>query len=98
VHFIARKHEIKPSMKSGDLRFINNMAILHRRDALENGENASRHLIRLWLNNQGMCWSLPPPLEIAWARVFDDNEREECWDIEPPREKGKILRVAGSCD
>lgn len=98
VHFIARKHEIKPSMKSGDLRFINNMAVLHRRDAFENGGNTSRHLIRLWLNNQTRCWSLPAPLQIAWARIFDDDERDEHWDIEPPREKGKILRVAGSCD
>jgi hypothetical protein len=98
LHFIAAKHEFKPRMVKGDLRFINNMGILHRREAFENGENQARHLVRLWLNNETMCWKLPRDLRVAWARVFDDEERDEHWDIEPPRRDGKIVRVAGSCD
>lgn len=98
IHFIGRKHEIRPEMKRGDLRFINNMAVLHRRESFENvGEN-ERHLIRIWLNNQKSCWSLPLTLSLAWARVFEDKERKEYWDIEPIRQDGKILRIAGSCD
>jgi len=98
LHFVAKKHEIKPRMEKGDLRFINNMGILHRREAFENSAAAARHLVRVWLNNEMMCWKLPRDLRIAWARVFDDHEREEHWDIEPPRKDGKILRVAGTCD
>ncbi|KKK23872.1 hypothetical protein AOCH_002911 [Aspergillus ochraceoroseus] len=98
VHFVARKHEIKPRIERGDLRFINNMAVLHRREAFENSVNNARHLIRIWLNNEQMCWKLPRHLQLSWARIFDDDEREEHWDIEPPRKDGKILRVAGSCD
>ncbi|AEO71829.1 uncharacterized protein THITE_2148420 [Thermothielavioides terrestris NRRL 8126] len=102
VHFVARKHEFKPAMVRGDLRFINNMAVLHRREAFTNGADgtaaATRHLVRLWLNNPARCWPLPRPLRIAWARIFEDPEREEHWDIEPPRLNGKLLRVAGSCD
>ncbi|KAK4033687.1 bfedabf7-3ea8-4d81-ab25-88f44eff35b9 [Parachaetomium inaequale] len=106
VHFIARKHEFKPAMARGDLRFINNMGVLHRREAFTNGgpdgagagAGAARHLVRVWLNNPSMCWQLPRPLRIAWARIFDDAEREEHWDIEPPRLNGKLLHVAGSCD
>lgn len=99
VHFIARKHEFKPRMQRGDLRFINNMAVLHRREAFTNGTGAMRHLVRLWLNNKKRCWDLPRPLRIAWARIFEDDDRGEHWDIEPPRSlEGKILRIAGSCD
>ncbi|KAK3682996.1 hypothetical protein B0T22DRAFT_472373 [Podospora appendiculata] len=103
VHFIARKHEIKPRMERGDIRFINNMALLHRREAFENAPGISRHLVRIWLNNdEGACWNLPEPLRIAWARVFDDNdgERDEHWDISPIKDpvSGRVMRVGGSCD
>ena len=98
LHFIAEKHEITPSMEKGDMRFFNNMGILHRREAFENDEMCERHLIRVWLHNEGRCWKLPASLKLAWARVFEDDDRECFWDIVPPREKGKLLRVAGSCD
>ncbi|KAL4975015.1 hypothetical protein BDW66DRAFT_167438 [Aspergillus desertorum] len=98
IHFVARKHEITPRIERGDLRFINNMAVLHRREAFENSGGNARHLIRIWLNNEQMCWKLPRTLQLSWARIFEDNERDEHWDIEPPRRGGKILRVAGSCD
>ncbi|OTB14990.1 hypothetical protein K445DRAFT_12270 [Daldinia sp. EC12] len=98
LHFIAKKHEFKPRILKGDLRFINNMAIMHRREAFENSANNHRHLVRIWLNNEDKCWKLPEPLRIAWARVFEDEERDAHWDIMPVRKNGKILRVAGSCD
>ncbi|KAI0115734.1 hypothetical protein GGR51DRAFT_360692 [Nemania sp. FL0031] len=98
VHFTAKRHEIKPTIVEGDLRFINNMGILHRREAFENNASNARHLIRIWLNNEMWCWKLPRDLRIAWARVFEDDDRETHWDIEPPRKDGKILRVAGTCD
>lgn len=98
IHFLGKKHEIMTEMETGDIRFINNMAILHRREAFENNNKGSRHLMRLWVNNEFMCWKLPYPLRVAWARVFDDDEREQYWDIVPPSKNGVILRVAGSCD
>ncbi|KAK4442342.1 hypothetical protein QBC34DRAFT_454976 [Podospora aff. communis PSN243] len=105
IHFIARKHEISPRMVKGDIRFVNNMALLHRREAFENpkGEDAAkgRHLVRVWLHNEEMCWKLPQALRLAWARVFedDDGDREEHWDYAPVRgEGGRILRTGGSCD
>ena len=98
VHLVARKYEMRPRMEKGDIRFVNNMAVLHRREAFEDDPDTKRHLIRLWLNNEEMCWKLPRPLRLAWARVFDDPERKNYWDIVPPRNEGVLLRVAGSCD
>lgn len=85
-------------MVKGDLRFVNNMGVLHRREAFENSAVTSRHVVRLWINNEMMCWKLPLDLRLAWARVFEDDGREEHWDIVPPRKDGKVLRVAGTCD
>lgn len=98
VHFIAKRHEIKTRMVKGDLRFVNNMAVMHRREQFENNDDNVRHLVRLWINNPTMCWKLPLDLKIAWARIFDDEERDESWDIIPVKKNGVILRVAGSCD
>jgi hypothetical protein len=98
VHFAARKYEIRPTMRKGDLRFINNMGLLHCRDAFEDDGQNARHLIRLWLHNELMCWKLPQPLRLAWARVFEDRERREYFDLEPPRKDGALLRVAGTSD
>ena len=98
IHFIAKKHEIKTDMRKGDIRLLNNMGVLHRREAFENDDGTQRHLVRVWLNNDLECWKLPRPLRVAWARVFDDDDRRAYWDIEPPRKDGVIMRVAGSCD
>ncbi|OTA89507.1 hypothetical protein M434DRAFT_106935 [Hypoxylon sp. CO27-5] len=98
VHFIAKKFEIRTTMEKGDMRFVNNMAVLHRREAFRNDGDSYRHLIRLWLHNEKECWRLPRCLRVAWARVFEDEERTSYWDLEPPKKDGIIMRVAGSCD
>ncbi|KAL8409424.1 hypothetical protein RB594_007743 [Gaeumannomyces avenae] len=100
LHLAARRCEVRPSMARGDLRFINNMAVLHRREAYADaGRDAGRHLVRLWINNPDRCWALPAELDLAWARIFDDDdERERRWDVVPPKVDGRMLRQAGSCD
>jgi hypothetical protein len=86
-------------MVKGDMRFVNNMSILHCREAFLDDDSSKRHLIRVWLNNERMNWKLPVALRLAWARVFEDDERGVHWDIEPPRyNDGKWLKTADSCD
>ncbi|KPM46503.1 hypothetical protein AK830_g152 [Neonectria ditissima] len=98
VGWIDTFEDIPSNKHIGDLRFINNMALLHRREAFENSEETSRHLVQIWLSNELRCWKLPRDLRLTWARVFGDNEGERHWDIEPVYMDGKILRIAGSCD
>ncbi len=88
-------------MENSELRFVNNLGILHRREAFENEGDQSCHLVRLWLNNESLNGKLPTPLRLAWERVSyddDDGERGPYWDIVPLEKDGRILRVAGSCD
>jgi Taurine catabolism dioxygenase TauD, TfdA family len=98
IHFTAKKMELHTTMHKGDIRLINNMGIFHRREMFEDKAGEMRHLIRIWLNNETMCWKLPRPLRLAWARVYEDGGREEHWDLAPMQKDGVILRVAGSCD
>ena len=96
VHFLARKHCKSLGMEKGDLRFINNMGLLHGREAFSDGERSvsERHLMRLWLHNRERAWKLPLELELVWARVFDDEERTTRWDLEP----GKRGSSSPPCD
>jgi hypothetical protein len=98
VHFIAAKHRLETSMREGDIRFINNLAVLHSREAYKDDETHKRHLVRLWLRNEELAWELPAPLKLAWARVFDDEERGERWDVEPVGAEGRALKHFVSCD
>jgi hypothetical protein len=85
-------------MRKGDIRLTNNMGILHRREQYTDKAGEMRHLIRIWLNNEMMCWKLPRPLRLAWARVCEDSDREKHWDLAPVQKDGIVLRIAGSCD
>lgn len=98
MHAIARSHEVRTVMQKGDIRFLNNMGLLHRRESFEDDGASKRHLIRLWLHNQKHCWKLPVPLRLAWARIFEDDEREPHWALNPMGPDGKYLRQVASCD
>ncbi|OJD30105.1 taurine catabolism dioxygenase [Diplodia corticola] len=101
VHYIAKEHQMKLTMEKGDMRFINNTGLLHGREAFfDNGrEKSKRHLLRLWLHDEEKAWTLPPALRLAWARVFEDDERVTRWDIEPVRVNGVLMcRSSSPCD
>ena len=71
--------------------------MIHCREAFEDDEKNHRHLLRLWLSNPDKKWELDPELEVAWARVFEDQERDAHWDVDPVWLNGKIIK-AESCD
>src|SRR5271156_15300 len=89
VHFTAKKHKLNFATEKGDMRFINNFAVLHGREAYsdhdmdpdvdETERRSQRHLLRLWLHNEKMAWKLPSALKLVWARTFDENRRRT-WD------------------
>jgi hypothetical protein len=90
---VAQAHAIRFHVEPGDLRFINNLAILHRRDVytFEEGTTERGHLARLCLRNEKRRWKLPVGmgdwgggLGSSWDEVFDQGEKvERIWNIEP---------------
>jgi hypothetical protein len=79
VDALARKHELRTTMCHGDIRIINNMALLHRKEPYEDSKTTERHLIRVWAHSNSHCWKLPESLQVEWASVFDDYEKPEKW-------------------
>ncbi|KAK0732060.1 hypothetical protein B0H67DRAFT_93173 [Lasiosphaeris hirsuta] len=94
LHAIGRRHELRTAMRAGDVRFVNNMGLMHRRnpyqDDEEMGLDQRRHLLRLWLHNPESCWAMPAPLRLAWERIFRDPERDGRWDLVRVDEEGRM--------
>ena len=83
VHYIAKAHKLNFTTVKGEMRFVNNFAILHGREAYRDADDlgkSKRHLLRLWLHNEQMMWKLPPALKLVWARTFYDEERHKTWE------------------
>ncbi|KAI0107584.1 Clavaminate synthase-like protein [Nemania sp. FL0031] len=82
VQGAAHRFERHLRMKPGDLTFINNFGLLHAREGFEDSQDSVRYLVRLWLRNAELAWSLPLPLEIGNRRIYEDGgEVDEDWNI-----------------
>jgi len=99
VHFTAKKFQFKMALEPGDMRFINNLALLHARESFEDDTSKRRHLVRLWLHNEQLAWKLPPPLQMAWDRAFEeDPNKPERWELSGSAEANRPLRRERSCE
>lgn len=83
--------ELKITTRKGDMHFVNNLAVLHRRDEFADDEGdevadgankKKRHLVRMRIRNQEMGWQLPGELQGEWDAVFG-GEEERVWHLEP---------------
>lgn len=67
---VAAKHQVKLDHCAGDLIYFNNWSLLHAREAYQDGEASSRHLIRLWLRNAALAWPVPDSMNLPWDCAF----------------------------
>jgi hypothetical protein len=80
----AQKYSLKMETQLGDIRYINNLGILHAREAYKDDHRSSRHLVRLYLRNDEIGWDIPPMLRETWDRVYGrDGLLDEIYPIEP---------------
>ncbi|KAH7014774.1 hypothetical protein EDB80DRAFT_747964 [Ilyonectria destructans] len=84
VDAIAESARLEIATKPGDIHFVNNLAIMHRRDGFVNGEvpEAKRHLVRMRLRDEQFGWKLPDSLEQQWSVAFS-NAGLTVWHLEP---------------
>ena len=84
VHFTAAANCLTITPQRGDMLFVNNMAIMHSRKSFRDSSQAKRYILRLWLYNPELGWQVPPGLQVAWDRIFDELEEiRDYWDIDP---------------
>ncbi|PMD57402.1 Clavaminate synthase-like protein [Hyaloscypha bicolor E] len=94
VQFAAEEHALAKKLKTGDMLFWNNMAMLHARKGWTDSPNSRRHLVRLWLRNDDTekRWPIPEELQAgtAWNEAFDHAGRSQLWPVAPIRERAYI--------
>lgn len=85
VESIARATELHIVTRPGDIHFINNLALLHRREGFVNGTSSTerRHLVRMRLRDEEMGWAIPDELQAEWSRSFGNPQASKIWHLEP---------------
>ena len=84
VEAIAQATRMEIQTQAGDIHFINNLAVLHRREAFVNGHGPKekRHLVRMRLRSSEFGWEIPADLQREWFNAFD-KEGDKIWHLEP---------------
>ncbi|KAL4971063.1 uncharacterized protein BDV14DRAFT_194843 [Aspergillus stella-maris] len=87
IQSLSRKHCVSLPMLKGDILFVNNLSLLHAREAFADSTVNKRYLVRLWLKNEEMAWKLPGVLkrgnEDLYSNTVDGDEEERDWNIIP---------------
>lgn len=78
----ARRTELRLDLQKGDILFSNNWALLHRRDSYDDG-SSSRHLVRLWLRNTGLGWSVPNSMDRPWLAAYGSGRKIRLYPLVP---------------
>ncbi|KAK1237317.1 hypothetical protein MKX08_002942 [Trichoderma sp. CBMAI-0020] len=93
----AYRTELRLDLKTGDILFFNNWALLHRRDAYTDSDETSRHMVRLWLRNSELGWSVPDSLLQPWNAAYGENGvRDRLYPLVPTAEYKLPKYSAGS--
>jgi hypothetical protein len=94
IEAIGRATQLEMRTEPGDIHFINNLAILHRREGFVNGSHASqkRHLVRMRLRDDEQGWSIPAELRDEWDRAFAKG-KPTMWHLQPMPEGFFPLRT-----
>lgn len=84
IEAIAKATQLEISTQAGDIHFINNLAILHRREGFVDGSSTTekRHLVRMRLRDDEIGWSIPDELKDEWHKAFNPN-LNRVWHLEP---------------
>ncbi|TFK32118.1 taurine catabolism dioxygenase TauD [Crucibulum laeve] len=83
LHFLGEKFSLGLNFQKGDIQYINNLAIFHARDGFRDEGAKTRHLLRLWLRNEELAWTLPNELKPLWKNTFNVSPEEQTFALEP---------------
>ncbi|KAM0527200.1 hypothetical protein ACHAO3_004795 [Verticillium nonalfalfae] len=94
VEAIAQATQLEIQTQAGDMHFINNLVVLHRREGFVNGEgpHEKRHLVRMILRDSQLGWAIPDELKRDWFDAFE-KDADRAWHLEPMPEGFFPLRI-----
>lgn len=84
IEDIAKATQLEIATQPGDIHFINNFAILHRREGFVDSSemNQRRHMIRTRLRDDELGWIVPESLASEWEKTFGSSG-SKVWHLEP---------------
>lgn len=84
IEAIAKATQLEIKTQPGDMHFINNLAVLHRREGFTNGQaqQEKRHLVRMRLRSSELGWTIPAELQRDWHDAFE-KDLAKTWHLEP---------------
>ncbi|OAQ97141.1 hypothetical protein LLEC1_00746 [Akanthomyces lecanii] len=93
IEAIAKATQLEMKTIAGDMHFINNFAVLHRREGFVDGAQASekRHLVRMRLRDDELGWAVPEELQPEWTQAFREVG-SKVWHLVPMPEGFFLLR------
>ena len=73
---VAKQHSFQLSQEAGDILFVNNLSIMHARDAFidDADSNTQRHVLRLWLRDSEASWPVAQSLK---------SKHEDLYNLDP---------------
>jgi hypothetical protein len=94
IEAIAKATQLEIATQAGDIHFINNLTILHRREGFVDGTDGTqkRHLVRMLLRDSKQGWAIPKELQRDWFEAFE-RDADRVWHLEPMPEGFFPLRI-----
>ena len=99
VHFTGWRHKLEIHLERGDIQLVNNFAIFHARNDFSDAGKKQRHIMRMWLRDEGQAWQTPEPLKESWFRVYGDSEARSVahWNMYPSADRERVISRKDSC-
>jgi len=84
---LASRLGVTFEFKTGDIQYVNNLALLHGREAFrcERPSGCRRHLLRMFLKDAECEFPLPGPLNTVVKGMYEHDVKEEefPWSLAP---------------
>ena len=102
VNALAKQNSLRFNPRRGDMFFVNNLTLLHGRDAYEDSKEHVRYALRLWLSTPQQSLKIPKPLLPEWESTFTPDEKiKDFYNVDPwssKEEADRIVRARGGTD
>lgn len=92
----CHRNRVRIEARPGDIILFNNWALLHSRDAYLDTESHTRHLVRLWLRNSKLGWSIPTSMSVPWQYAYGDDPVDRIFPVVPTDVYPTLKYTAGS--
>lgn len=78
VQYFAEKNAVEIEQEKGDILLVNNRAVLHARDKIQDAcDESDRHLMRLCLRDTEYGRRIPDDLKRRWGDLFDNHQHKD---------------------